>query len=227
MLGTIVNTAAILAGSLIGFLFKKGIPQKINDTIMKGLALCVLLIGVSSSLKVNNMLLIIFSIVIGGVIGEVIDIDDKLKRLGDRIEKKLGRGEKSISEGFVTASLLFCIGAMAVVGSLESGLTGNHKTLFAKSVLDGITAIMFTSSLGIGVIFSAASVFLYQGAITIGASFLKGVLISSVIMDMSAVGGLLIVGLGLNMLGATKIKVANLLPGIFIPVIYQAIISLI
>jgi len=216
MLGTIVNTAAILAGSLIGFLFKKGIPQKINDTIMKGLALCVLLIGVSSSLKVNNMLLIIFSIVIGGVIGEVIDIDDKLKRLGDRIEKKLGRGEKSISEGFVTASLLFCIGAMAVVGSLESGLTENHKTLFAKSVLDGITAIVFTSSLGISM---AISVFLYQRAITLGASFLKDFLLNSVVMDMSAMGGLLIIDLGLNMLGVAKIKVAPLLPRIFILII--------
>jgi uncharacterized membrane protein YqgA involved in biofilm formation len=228
MLGTIVNAAAIIAGSLAGFIINLmigKIPERINDTIMKGVGLSVLLIGISSSLKVNNTLLVIFSMVTGGIIGEVIDIDKVLKRLGDGIEKRLkGRGGK-ISEGFVTASLVYCIGAMAVVGSLESGISGNHATLFAKSVLDGVSAIVFTSSLGIGVALSAVSVFIYQGAITLAASSLSGILTTTVVNDMSAVGGLLIIGIAINMLNLGKMKVANLLPAVFIPVLYQVAVN--
>lgn len=225
MLGTIVNAVAIIAGSLVGLMIKGGIPEKVSDTIMKGLGLTILLIGMSGALKFSNLLLVIFSIVIGGVIGEIVDIDKLLKTLGDKIEKKLkGRGGK-VSEGFVTASLLFCVGAMAVVGSLESGLTGNHETLFAKSVLDGVSSFVFSSSLGIGVMLSAVSVFLYQGIITLSASLLKGLLVGAVVADMTAVGSLLIIGIGFNMMGISKIKVANLLPGIFIPVIYQLAIG--
>jgi Uncharacterized membrane protein, possible Na+ channel or pump len=227
MLGTIVNALSILAGSIAGLLskivFKNGIPERFNNIIMNGLALCILLIGISQALKVNNMLLIIFSIVIGAILGEIIDIDRHLQNLGDNLEKSLkGKGGK-VSEGFVSASLLFCVGSMAILGSLESGLTGKHDTLFAKSVLDGVSSVVFSSSLGIGVSFSAVSVFLYQGLITIAASSLKGILTGAVISDMTAVGGLLIIGIGLNMLGITKIKLANLLPGIFVPMLYQLI----
>lgn len=232
MIGTIINVLAIIGGSLFGFFLKGGIPKKINDTVMEGIALCVILIsilgiiGVSSSLKSKDMLVIIFSVAIGAIIGEVIDIDKKLKELGDIIEKKLkGRGGK-ISEGFVTASLVFCVGAMSIVGSLQSGLLGNYKTLYAKSVLDGISAIVFTSSLGIGVMLSAVSVLLYQGSITLAAGLLKGVLVTPVVNDMTAIGSILIIGIGLNMLGATKIKVANLLPCIFIPILYQVIMNI-
>jgi uncharacterized membrane protein YqgA involved in biofilm formation len=227
LLGTIVNAAAIIAGSIVGVILKGGIPEKINTTIMNGIALCVIYIGILSSLKANNMLLIIFSIVIGGVIGEITDIDKWLKGLGDSIEKRLkGRGGK-VSEGFVTASLVYCVGAMAIVGSLESGLSNNHQTLFAKATLDGISAIVFASSLGIGVALSSVSVFLYQGTITLCAGLLKSILVASVISDLTAVGGLLIIGLALNMLNVTKIKVANLLPAIFIPIIYQIALNII
>lgn len=226
MLGTVVNTISIIAGSFVGLFLKGGIPERFNKTIMDGLALCILLIGAADALKVNNLLLVIFSLVIGAVLGEAIDIDRRLKSLGDNIEVKLkGRGGR-VSDGFVNASLLFCVGAMAIVGSLESGMSGNYKTLFAKSTLDGITSIMISSSMGIGVMFSAASVFVYQGAITIAASLLKGLLVGSVIADMTAAGGLLIIGIALNMLGVTKIRLANLLPAIFIPVVYQAVMSL-
>lgn len=221
LLGTIANTAAIIGGSLFGLLLKGGIPEKINDTVMKGLALFVMLIGISGALKTENMILAILSIVIGGIAGEIIDIDKRLQKFGDIVEKKFkGRGGK-ISEAFVTSSLLFCVGAMAIVGSLESGLTGNHKLLLTKSVLDGVSAIIFTSSMGIGVLLSSAAVFIYQGFITLAASVLKSVLVASVINEMTAVGSLLIIGMGLNMLGTTKIKAANLLPAIFIPVLYQ------
>lgn len=227
LLGTIVNALAILGGSLVGFVLKGGIPEKINDTVMKGIALCVLYIGIASSFKVNNMLLIISSMAIGGVIGEIADIDKWIIGLGDSIEKRLnGRGGK-ISEGFVTASLVFCVGAMAIVGSLESGLSNNHQTLFAKATLDGISAIVFSSSLGIGVALSAISVFIYQGIITLCAGLLKGILVASVISDLTAVGGLLIIAIALNMLKITKIKVANLLPAIFLPIVYQIVLNII
>lgn len=220
MLGTIVNSLAIIGGSLAGFVLKGGIPERINDSIMKGLALCIMVIGITGAIKSENMILVICSIVVGTVIGEVVDIDKWLKRLGDFIETKLqGRGGR-ISEGFVTASLVYCVGAMAIVGSLNSGLKGDHEILFTKAMLDGISAIMFTSTLGIGVALSAVSVFIYQGIITVAASFVQGVLTPIVVTEISAVGSLLIMGLGFNMLGLTKIKVANLLPAIFIPLIY-------
>lgn len=225
MLGTIVNALAIIGGSVVGFLFKGGIPERINDTVMKGLALCILIIGVTGAVKSENMLLVICSIVIGGVIGEVFDIDKALKRLGNAIEAKLNGRGGSISEGFVTASLVYCVGAMAIVGSLESGLKGNHSILFTKAMLDGISAIMFTSTLGIGVALSSVSVFLYQGAITMGSSFLQGILTTAVVTEISAVGSILIMGLGFNMMGSAKIKVANMLPSVIVPIIYFLIVK--
>lgn len=225
MLGTIVNALAIIGGSIVGFLFKGGIPERINDTVMKGLALCILIIGITGAVKSENMILVICSVVIGGVIGELLDIDKALKKLGDGIEAKLNGRGGSVSEGFVTASLIYCVGAMAIVGSLESGLKGNHSILFTKAMLDGISAIMFTSTLGIGVALSAVSVFLYQGAITMGSTFLQGILTTAVVTEISAVGSILIMGLGFNMLGSAKIKVANLLPAVAIPIIYFLILT--
>lgn len=224
MLGTAVNAVAIIGGSIIGYFLKGGISEKMNETIMKGLALCVLVIGISGAIKSENMLIVICSVAIGAVIGEAVDIDKGLKRLGDTIEIKLqGKGGK-ISEGFVTASLVYCVGAMAVVGSLNSGLKGDNSILFTKSMIDGISAIMFTSTLGIGVALSAVSVFVYQGSITLAASALQGILSQqAVITEISAVGSLLIIGLGFNMLGIAKIKVANLLPAILIPICYFVI----
>lgn len=221
MLGTIVNSLAIIGGSLLGFILKGGIPERVNDTIMKGLALCIMVIGISGAIKSENMILIICSIVIGALIGELIDIDKGLKKFGDSIEAKLqGKGGR-VSEGFVTASLVYCVGAMAILGSLDSGLKGDYKILFTKAMLDGISAIMFTSTLGIGVALSAISVFVYQGTITLAASALQGILVGTVITELSAVGSLLIMGLAFNMLGLTKIKVANLLPAILIPILYH------
>jgi uncharacterized membrane protein YqgA involved in biofilm formation len=168
------------------------------------------------------MLLIVISIAIGSLLGEFINIDEKLILLGNFIEDKAKNFSKdtSISLGFVTASLLFCVGAMAVVGSLESGLLGKYDVLFTKSILDGVTALILSSTLGIGVILSAFSVLVYQGLITLAASLLQNILTTPIVNEMSAVGSLLIIGIGLNMLGITKIKVANMLPAIFIPIIY-------
>jgi len=227
MLGTIVNSLAIIGGCLVGLIVKGRLTEKVSTTIMNGLALCVLYIGISGALKGQDTLQIIICIAIGALVGEMIDFDKRLNDLGDMIEKKINNKKKnnssekiSISEGFVTSSLLFCVGAMAVVGSLESGLRGDHSTLFAKSILDGVSSIIFSSSLGIGVMLSSLAILIYQGSITLLAGGLSTVLTETVISNMSAVGSLLIVGLGFNMLGVSKIKVANLLPAIFIPIIF-------
>lgn len=226
MFGTIVNFFAIIFGSFIGLLFKNGIQEKYKSTLMHGLSLCIIYIGVSGSMKCDNFILLIISFVIGALIGEYLDIDNKIKILGNKIENNFKRKGGKISEGFVTASLLFCVGSMAIVGSLESGLSGDNSILFAKSVLDGVVALIFTSSLGVGVLLSSMSVLLYQGLITIFAFLLKGILISSVIANITSVGSLLILGLGLNMLEVTKIKIANLLPAVLIPIIYQLILNM-
>lgn len=220
LLGTIVNAAAIIGGALIGQLFRGGIPESYNRTIMNAIALAVILIGLMNALKTNDVLLLIFSLAIGSLLGELMRIEHGLEQLGNWLESKFSAGESNFSKGFVSASLLFCVGAMAIVGSMESGLAGNHQTLFAKSVLDGITSIVFASTLGIGVVFSAASVFVYQGFITLAASVLQQFLVEAVITEMSAVGGLLIVAIGMNMLELPKIKVGNMLPAIFLPLIY-------
>lgn len=221
-MGTIINCIAIIGGCLVGLIVSGKIQERVSKNIMNGLALCVIYIGISGSLNGGDTLQMIISIAIGALVGELIDIDKWLNKLGDFLESKVKtkKGEVSISQGFVTASLLFCVGAMAVVGSLENGLTGDYSTLLAKSVLDGVSSIIFASTLGIGVMLSAFVVLIYQGSITLCAGLLSGVLSTAVITNMSAVGSLLIIGLGLNMLGVTKIKVANLLPAIFIPILF-------
>ena len=230
MLGTIVNVIAIICGSLLGLLFRKGIPDNYKEIIMSGIGLSVILIGVKSALSSDQLLIVIFSVIIGAGIGEFLKIEAKLESLGSYFERKLASKSSdtgSFARGFVTASLVFCVGSMAIVGALESGLTGNHQTLFAKSILDGVTSLIFASSLGIGVLFSGVAVFLYQGAITLTAVFMKNLLVAETISQMTSVGGLLILAIGLNLLGITKIRVGNLLPGIFLPLLYFAICTLI
>ncbi len=226
MLGTIVNTLAIIAGSLIGLLFGRFIPAKITQTLIHGVAFAVMVIGLKMAWKEDNFIILICSLALGGAMGELIRIEDRINGLGDWLEKRFLKSGGGISKGFVTTSLLYCVGSMALVGALESGLTGSHDTLFAKSVLDGLGSIIFSASMGIGVLFSAVSVFVYQGAVTVGASFLKPFLTDSVISQMSAVGGLLILAMGFNMLDVVKIKVANLLPAIFLPLIYFMLVQL-
>ncbi|AFK87604.1 MULTISPECIES: DUF554 domain-containing protein [Thermoanaerobacterium] len=226
MIGTFVNAASIVVGSFVGTLFKIGIPDRIKSTVMQAISLSVLIIGFDSALKYKNLLLVIISLAIGGILGELLDIEKKLNQFGDFLERKLSRnGENKISEGFVTASLIYCVGAMAIVGALKDGLQGDHSILFAKSMLDGISSIIFASTLGIGVMISSVSVLLYQGSITLCASLLKDLLNANVIADMSAIGGVLIIGISLNMLNLTKIKIGNLLPSIFIPIVYEIMLK--
>jgi uncharacterized protein len=223
MLGTIVNSLAILAGGVFGLVFRKGISARFSHTVMQGLGLAVFMIGLAGALQSENVLLLIFSMVIGSLIGEALNIEEALSRLGQWIEKRSGQGEGQVARGFVTASLLYCVGAMAIVGALESGLTGNHETLYAKSLLDGVTAVIFASTLGIGVLLSSLSVLIYQGAITMAASLVAGFLIESVIIEMSAIGGLLIMGISINILEIKKVPVGNMLPAVFIPLLYPVV----
>ena len=236
MLGTIVNAAAIFVGGGVGLLLKKGLPARISDAIMGGVGLVVLYIGVSGARAGENVLVAVLSVVLGGALGAWMDIDAALNRLGARAQAAFtGGGGKSgadgadgadgagggsrFAEGFVSASLLFCVGAMAVVGSLQSGLTGEHSTLFAKALIDGVSAMVFASAMGAGVLLSAAAVLLYQGAITLLASLLAPVLSDAAVAEMTCAGSLLIVGIGLNLLGLTKLKLANYLPAVFLPLL--------
>ena len=235
--GTIINSLSILAGSLLGLAIQAvtrksardvavdSISGRLQTIVMQGMALCVIYIGVSGSLKGENTLIAIISIAVGAIIGELLDLDRRMHVLGDWVQAKTARlihtqeGAPSVADGFVAASLLFCVGAMAIVGSLENGLTGNYDTLKAKSVIDGISSIVFASSLGVGVAFSAAAIFLYQGAISLAAGLLAPLLSDTVIAEMTCVGSLLIAALGLNMLNITKIKVMNFVPAIFLPIL--------
>ncbi len=222
LLGSLVNSAAIILGGSIGLALKKGLSDRIASAVMNALALCVLYIGVSGMLKGENILITILSMVFGTLVGEWIDLDKKINQLGDEIESRVSSENKehSVSNGFVTASLLFCVGAMAIVGALQSGLTGNHDTLFAKSLIDGIAAIVMASSLGIGVLLSAGLILVYEGGITLFANVLEPLLTDSVINEMTCVGSLLIVGLALNMLKLTNLKIMNYAPAVFFPILF-------
>ena len=221
MLGTIVNAVAIILGAILGNFLKGGFPERFKATLMQGISLAVILIGLSMALKTQNVMLVTLSIVIGGVIGELLCIEDWLNNLGLKLEQRFGGDNGNFAKAFVSTSLIYCVGAMAIMGSLESGLTGNYTTLFVKSVLDGVSSIVFASSMGIGVAFSALPVFLYQGSITLAASFIKPFLTDAIIREMTATGGLLIFAIGVNMLtgGKVQIKVGNLLPAIFVAVL--------
>ena len=221
MLGTIVNTLSIIVGSLVGLLLRGGIPERYSQTIMHAIGLAVVLIGLKTALETHAILVVILSLVIGSVLGELLRIEDRLEQLGHWIGSRFSKDSKGMAKGFVSTSLLYCVGAMAIVGAMESGLTGNHQTLYAKSILDGLGSILFASTLGIGVLFSALSVFLYQGFITLTASFLKQFLLPDVVSQMSAVGGLLIMAIGIGLLEIKKIRISNMLPAIFIPLAYQ------
>lgn len=219
MLGTIVNALAIVLGSVAGLAFGQAIPERLKRTMIQGVGLAVLLIGISMALQTKNLLIVIGSLVLGGALGAWIDIELRLQRLGAWLEYRLdSSGDGRFTKAFVSTSLIYCVGAMAIMGSLESGLKGNHSILFAKAALDGISALVFASSMGLGVVFSAVPVFIYQGIITFSAFYLQGLLSAHIVAEMSATGGLLILGIGLNILEIKEIKVGNLLPGIFLAI---------
>lgn len=217
-LGTMVNCAAIIGGCAVGLILRKGFPEKWQETIMYGVALCIFLIGLEMAQKSQNVILVIASIVIGSIIGEMLDINGKLNRFGALVEKKMlgNRTQTSGSFGkaFISASLVFCIGAMAIVGSIEEGLTGNHQILFAKAMLDCILSIIFGANMGAGVALSAVPVGLYQGSITLLAAWMQNLLTPDVIREVSATGGVLIMAIGIVQARLLPIRLANQIPAL-------------
>ena len=218
MLGVIVNAAAVALGGLIGLLCKRGIPERLNDSVMTAVGLCVMYVGISGALKGQNTIVLVLAMVLGAVTGTLIDLDGQVVRLGNWVERTFpsgADGKASVAQGFVTASLVMCIGAMAVVGSLNAGLTHDYEILFTKSLMDFTIAIMLAVSLGVGVVYSAVSIFVFQGAIALLAVAIQPLLTQNgALEEVICSGSLMIVGLSLNMLGLTKIKVANYLPAL-------------
>jgi uncharacterized membrane protein YqgA involved in biofilm formation len=235
MLGTIVNAAAVLVCAFAGaFLVGRRIPGRFEGILKTSLGLALVCIGVKGALESRRTLLFIMSAALGGLLGELIDIEGAMGRLGDRVEKKLGRrktgGEQAGGEqtggfahGFVSASILFCAGSMSIVGAVQGGLTGNHEILFAKSFMDGAFALIFGATMGIGVALSALVILIYQGGITLAAMAFRDFLPADMIREVSAAGSLLLCAIGFNFLGLKNIRVGNLIPAMFIPCVYLAL----
>ena len=219
MIGSIVNFFAIILGSITGIVFKNRFPEKMQRIVMQGLGLAVILIGLQMALETQNILIVIFSLVIGGIIGELFGIEAKLHNLAVYIKNKLNKENDLFVKGFVQSSLVFCVGAMAIMGAIQDGLNNDPSILFNKSILDGFASIAFAASFGVGVMFSAIPVLLYQGSISFLAIYIEKYLSHAMVVEMTATGGLLIFAIGLNIIGVSDIKVGNLLPAILISII--------
>lgn len=226
MLGVLVNVITVVIGSLVGLLFKKGIPERVSKAVMLGLGACSLYIGISGSLCGENVLILIVSVVLGAISGTLLDIDGAINRLAEKVENKFKKeGKKSsVAEGLVTSTLLFCVGSMTVTGSIQAGLAGDNSILITKAMLDLVASMMLASSLGIGVLLSAVAVFVIQGGLVLLAGVLAPLMSAGAINEMTCAGSLLIIMLGTNLMGMTKIKVADYLPAILIaPILYNLV----
>lgn len=223
MLGVIVNTLAVVIGSSIGLLAKKAIPNDWSGFIVSGMGFVTMYIGISGAFSGQNTLIAVISMAIGSMIGIAIDIDARVNRSVSNLEKKYikksDEGGPSFTEGFVTTSMLFCVGAMTIVGSLQAGLIGDNTMLITKGTMDGISSVFFAASLGYGVLASAAFIFVFQGGIVLLAQFIEPFLSDAAIAEMTCVGSLILIGMALNLVGATKLKIMNYLPAIFMPIV--------
>ena len=225
MPATFINMATVLVGSLVGIFFRNRIKEKYIETIFAAIALCTAAIGIMSAIKTSHILIVIVCLVIGSVIGEALRIDDRIENAGTWLNEKLFRGREGSSrfaEGFVSASVLFCVGSMTIMGSLEAGIRGDYSIILAKSVMDLISSMAFGAAMGIGVTFSIFFILIYQGGITLLAGLAAPYLSDIVVTEMSAVGGVMLIGMAVNMLELSdkRIRLANMLPAIFLPIIY-------
>lgn len=220
MLGVFLNAGAILAGGALGVLLKRGIPTRISDGVMKGLALATVYIAITGMLKGENPLVAILSVVLGGVLGGLLNLDGRFLRFGERLNAKLAKGDSGFSTAFVTTTLLYCVGAMAIVGPLQSGLSGDNATLITKSVLDGVASILFGAALGPGVLLSAAPVLLYEGALALLAQGIAPFLSDHAIAEITCTGSILILGMALNLLQITKLKMVDYLPAVLFAAVF-------
>ncbi len=219
MVGTLINAGAVILGSLLGLLIHSRLPKNLTHIVFQGIGLFTLFLGINMAAKTSNFLIMIFSIVIGSIIGELIDIDKAVTRFGEWLKKRIKSKNEKFSEGFVTSFLMFCMGSMTILGAFEEGLGGEPNLLLAKSMLDTFSSIILAASLGIGVIFSVIPLIIYQGGLTIFAGSLAGLLTDPVINELTAVGGLLLIGLGINILEIKNIKILNMIPALVIAVI--------
>jgi uncharacterized membrane protein YqgA involved in biofilm formation len=229
MPATFINAGLVILGSLIGLVFKNIISERFTSTITSALALCVMGIGISGMVGTEDTMCVIICMVVGTLIGEAINIERRLEGLGDLLRTKLVKGNESsrFTEGFVSACILFCIGSMTIMGSLEAGLRHNYSIIYAKSMLDFVSSMAFGAAMGFGVTCSALFVLVFQGALTLLAGVLGSALSEAAVTEMSAVGGVILIGMALNMLGCTRerIKVANMLPAIFLPILWFAVLK--
>ena len=224
MLGVVVNVLTVILGSAVGLLFKKGIPEKVSKAAMTGLGACTVYIGISGSLVGENVLILIASVVIGVIIGTLINIDGAINKAAGAVERKFHKEEASVAEGLVSATLLFCVGSMTVTGSLQAGLTGDNSVLITKAMLDFVSSMMLASSLGIGVMLASVSVLVLQGGLVLLAKLISPLMNTGAVNEMTCAGSILIIMIGTNLMGITKIKVADFLPAILLaPIIYNVI----
>lgn len=225
MIGVFVNTGTVFLGSAIGLLLKKAIPQKLSDAVMFVIGLCTLVIGIDGVLNGGNRIILIASMIVGTIIGELLNINHRIEQLGEKLENRFAKNERkgTVVRGFITGSLLFCMGSMTIVGSINSGLVGDHKLIFTKSAMDLVSSCMLASSLGVGVLFASAFVFIFQGALVILSGLLGNLLTEPALLaEITAVGSVMIIGLGLNLLGITRLKIANMLPALLVvPLVYH------
>lgn len=229
MLAVFVNTVVVLVGGLLGMLLKGCLKEKHTQTIVAALGLCTVVIGIMSAVTTSNILIVILCLVAGTFIGELLKIEKQLDRAGDWLKKRASKGNNSrFTEGFVTASLLFCVGSMSIMGSFDAGLRGDYSTIFAKSALDGIMAVTFGATMGLGVLFSALTILVYQGALTLLAGLIEPLLSAQSITEMSAVGGVMLMATGLNVMGLGKerIRVGNMLPSLLFPPLWFSLRTL-
>ncbi len=228
-MGVIINVIAIVIGTMIGLFLKRGMSEKMSSHIMQGLALITFIIGLKGALVDQDMILLIVSISLGGYLGEMMQLEENIRKFAEWVQDKLSKegAQNQLAEGFVSAVLIFCVGAMAVMGSLEAGLRDNHQILITKAIIDGIASIILTTTKGAGVMLSALAILLYEGGMMVLAQFVAPYLSESIVYAMSAVGSLLLVALGLNLLELTKIKVMNFLPAMFLPIVLIPLLSLI
>lgn len=220
LLGAIVNTVAILIGAILGSLLS-GIKDNVRTTVMQGISLAVLILGIKMGMESQNFLLVIFSLVVGSILGEWWGIEDKLHSVGQWLENKIGGKRKgSVATAFVTATLVYCVGAMAILGSIDSGLRNDHQILLTKSLLDGFSAIIFASALGIGVLFSAIPVFIYEASMSLGAHYINELIskdmLTLIVKEVTATGGIMIIAISISLLDIKKIRTANMLPALII-----------
>lgn len=228
MIGVLVNTATVVAGSLLGLLFRGGLPKKLTNAVMVSLGVCVVYIGISGALDGRNPLVAILSMAVGTLLGTLLDIDGRLNRFGELLNRILPRKSDrgSVTEGFVSGSLVFCVGAMTIVGSFSAGLSGDNSTLFTKAVLDLVSSCMLAATLGVGVLLASGTVLVYQGGLVLLAGVLAPVLSEAAADELTCVGSLMIVCLGLNIMNVTKIKVADQLPALVLAPVFAWLFGL-